>query len=141
MKIAVVYKSLLGSTKKYATWICEEFHADLFKFGSIDSQTLENYDIVVVASGTYASQMPLIGFLKNHWDILQNKRVVVVAVGMAPPDDPQSLASYELIPAEIQDEIYYFKLPGKLFVAGPGGKPSKEQLKEVFEKMRSLLEE
>lgn len=138
MKIAVVYKSLLGSTKKYATWMAEECKADIFKFGMVDEATLEKYDIVIVMSGTYAAQMPLIGFLKKHWSVLQNKKVVVVAVGIAPADDPQSLASYELIPAEIQDGIHYFKVPGKLFRLTPAGKPSKEYLEEVFTKIHAL---
>lgn len=141
MKIAVIYKSVLGSTKKYAHWIAEEFQADLYTYEKITDETLDKYDIVIVASGTYASMMPLTGFLKKHWDVLQTKRVLALAVGMAPPDDPQSYAQYELIPAHIQDEIHYHKLPGKLFKAGQAGEPSKNKLVPVFKIINKMLNE
>lgn len=141
MKVAVIYKTFLGTTKKYAQWIAEEYDADLLKFNEITDEVLNNYDLVVVTSGTYAAQMPLINFLKKYWQVLRTKRVVVVAVGMAPPDDPQSIKSYELIPDHIQSLIHYFKVPGKLFASGPGGEPARDKLEKVFKKIDVLVED
>lgn len=141
MKIAIIYKSVLGSTKKYAQWIADEYKADLFTYNSATNENIQKYDLIIVASGTYASLMPLTGFLKKHWDVLRNKRVLALAVGMAHPDDPQSYAQYELIPAHIQDEIHYHKLPGKLIKAGPAGEPSKDKLLPVFKIINRMLNE
>lgn len=135
MKIAVVYKSILGSTKKYANWLSEELNADLYGFSEVSSNILAEYDIIVVSSGTYAGQMPLTGFLKKYWPVLSQKKVFVVAVGMAPAEDEASKASYELIPAYIRDNVEYFKIPGKLFKAGPAGEPAEEKLQPVVDKI------
>jgi menaquinone-dependent protoporphyrinogen IX oxidase len=139
MKIAVVYKSFLGSTRKYAEWIAEEYQADLYTYSKATDDVLQKYDIIVVASGTYAAFKPLTGFLKKHWDTLQTKKIIAVSVGMIPADDPQSYAEFELIPAEIQEEIHYYKVPGKLFKAGSAGEPTREKLQPVFTKITHLI--
>lgn len=138
MRIAIIYRSILGSTKKYAKWLQEETKGDLLTFKEAHAATLADYDVIVVASGTYAAQMPCLGFLKEHWNVLKDKKVIAIAVGMAPADDPQSKISYDLIPDEIKKGITYFKLPGKLFKAGAAGKPSKEKLAPVLAKIREI---
>lgn len=135
MKIAVVYKSILGTTKKYANWLSEELNADLYKFNETNSEILQEYDIVVVSSGTYAGRMPLTGFLKKHWPVLLKKKVFVIAVGIAPAEDEASKASYELIPPYIRDRVEYFKIPGKLFKAKPAGEPDEDKLQPIVDKI------
>jgi hypothetical protein len=58
--------------------------------------------------------MPLVGFLKENWSVLQGKRVFVAAVGAVPPESPASERSYRSIPADIRSQIWYIKIPGKL---------------------------
>lgn len=137
MKIAVIYKSFLGSTGKYAEWLSEEINADVFKFGQIKKDQFDNYDIVIISSGTYIGWMPLKGYLKKVWQYIKDKNVVVVAVGAAPEDDEWSIKSYERIPIDIRSKIKYFKIPGKL------GKQTakdikKENLESIFKYIRSL---
>lgn len=138
MKIAVVYKSILGSTKKYANWLSEELNSNLFTFNEINTEILQGYDIIVVSSGTYAGQMPLIGFLKKYWPVLSQKKVFAVAVGIAPAEDKASIVSYNQIPEYIRNKIEYFKVPGKLFKITPAGEPAKEKLKPVVDKIWSF---
>lgn len=115
MKTVIFYKSWLGSTKKYAGWLSESLKSENYGFGEFGTEKLHDADTVVVMSGTYAAQMPLVGFLKKNWNALKGKKIIVVAVGAAPADDEQSKTSYELIPEEIRKEISYYKVPGKLF--------------------------
>ncbi len=114
-KTVIVYQTLLGSTKKYANWLHHETGAGMFTTKQIGGSALSDYDQIVVMSGTYAAQMPLIKFLVKNWSYIKNKKVVIVGVGAAPSDDEQSRKSYELIPEDIRSKIIYFKLPGRLF--------------------------
>lgn len=113
MKSLICYKTKGGATKKYAEWIAEDLNSDILTFSDVKKETFDNYDLVIVSSGTYAGLMPLNRFLKRHWKRLENKRVVVVAVGAAPADDPWSLRSYNRIPEKIRGKIKYFKLMGE----------------------------
>lgn len=139
MKIAIVYRSFLGATKQYAEWLKGELNADIFKFKAVDKAKLALYDLIIVSSGTYAGWMPLTSFLKHYWDVLKNKKTVVVAVGAAPAEDIWSKRSYEKIPADIRRQIKYFKLPGKVGKAAPAGmEMSQDKLKPVVEYIKNI---
>jgi len=115
MKIAIIYKSTFGATKKYALWLQDSLGGDVFTMGQISQDKLDIYDTLVIMSGTYAGRMPLVQYLRTNWKHLQAKNVIVIAVGCIPSEDPHSQASYQLIPPEISAHITYFKLPGKFF--------------------------
>lgn len=139
MKKAIVYKSRLGSTEKYAQWLKEEIGADLFKHSQLKGKKLNDYDLVVVMSGTYAGMMPLIGYLKKNWQYLENKKVIVVAVGAAPEDDEVSKKSYLKIPEYIREKIKYFKKIRGRMVGEKEDLVKKENLEAVIKKINSLI--
>lgn len=114
MKTLVTYKTYLGSSGKYANWIAEKMEGETLVFSRAKNNHLNEFDTIVVVSGTYMGQMPLVRFLKKHWSVLKSKNVVVVAVGAAPENDPWSLKSYNAIPEEIRAKIEYFKLPSSI---------------------------
>jgi menaquinone-dependent protoporphyrinogen IX oxidase len=136
MRTVIIYSSMLGTTKKYAMWLREALEADLSKANAGRRSALD-YDLIIVCSPTYMGQIKLLGYLKERWTILQGKRVILVAVGMAPPESPDSRRSYERIPEEIRNKIRYFKLPGKI---GPVGKAKvkPESLQPVLEYLRTI---
>jgi len=138
MKTIVVYHSLLGTTRKYATWLGEELHADVVGFKDVTKRTFDDYDVVIVTSGTYAGKMPLVDFLKKYWEVLELKKVLVMAVGIAPADVEQSRVSYELIPEDIRSAITYFKVPGNMFGLKPAGEPSKKKLEPLISYFHKL---
>lgn len=138
MEILVIYRSFLGTTKHYATWLKEELDADVIEFRKVNERILTDYDVIIVTSGTYAGKMPLVGFLKKYWPLLKSKKVIVMAVGIAPAEDKQSKMSYELIPQEIRSKIRYFKVPGSLFGIKPAGEPSKDKLAPVVSYVNEL---
>ena len=128
MKTLIFYRSYLGATKLYANWLKEALGAEVKKFNQFSPEAVVLADIVVVMSGTYASRMPLTKFLRQHWGVLQNKRVYVVAVGGAPQDADYSKKSYNQIPAEIRAKIQYWKVPGKF---GPS-RPDRAALEPII---------
>jgi len=136
MRTVIIYNSLLGTTKKYATWLREALEADMSKANAGRASAL-NYDLIIICSPTYIGQIRLLGYLKKRWSVLQGRRVILIAVGMAPPESPDSRESYESIPEEIRNKIRYFKLPGKI---GPAGKAKvkQENLQPVLEYIRSI---
>jgi menaquinone-dependent protoporphyrinogen IX oxidase len=134
LKTIIFYNSKLGSTKKYAKWLGETVKGEVKGFRQYSKKSVETAETVVVMSGTYAGQMPLVKFLRKHWKDIASKKVVVVAVGAAPADDPASKKSYELIPAEIRKAIKYFKLPGRLFSINKDA-VNERQLKNVLKEL------
>jgi menaquinone-dependent protoporphyrinogen IX oxidase len=113
MKTLICYKTHKGATKKYAEWLAEETQGEVKTFNEVPrGETFEGFDQIIVSSGTYAGLMPLNRFLKRHWKNLEGKKVVVVAVGAAPAEDPWSLRSYNMIPEKIREKIAYFKIMG-----------------------------
>jgi menaquinone-dependent protoporphyrinogen IX oxidase len=136
VRTVIVYSSILGTTRMYAGWLREALEADLSKANAGRASAL-NYDLIIVCSPTYMGQIRLLGYLRKRWSVLQGKWVILIAVGMAPPESPDSRRSYDSIPVEIRNRIRYFKLPGKI---GPAGKANvkQENLQPVLEYIRSI---
>ena len=137
MKTAIVYRSFLGSTKRYAQWLHEEVESDLFGALGAHQGRMKDYDLVVLCSGTYAGWISIGGRLKGWWKTLRDRKVILLVVGMAPPEDPQSERAYLKIPEHIRNEIRYFKVPGK-FGSTDADKVKKENLQPVLEYIREL---
>jgi len=82
-KIAVVYKSKYGKTKRYAEWIAEALNAPLFENANMKPHQLGNYDVVVYGGGLYA------GGINGVKLVTQNpcKSLILFTVGVADPKD------------------------------------------------------
>lgn len=113
LRTVVIYRSYLGASRHYAEWLADRLDADVFTMKHWEHDgNIANYDRVVVVSGTYGGHMPLVAFLRKHWEELSTKPVHVVAVGGDDPESPGSIAAYETIPAYIRAHVTYQKLPG-----------------------------
>lgn len=88
-KIAVIYKSKYGSSKKYAQWIAEEVKGDLFNSSNIKEEKLKEYDIIVYGGGLYASGISGISLITKNFDILKDKKIIVYTVGLASTDEKE----------------------------------------------------
>jgi flavodoxin len=135
-KFAIVYKTLYGATKKYAEWIGSEIKAKVFEMDSVKLKSLDKYDTIIVMSGTYAARMPLTRFLKENWDYLKKKRIVIVAVGAAPEDNIYSKLCYLLVPGKIRKCAAYFKLHGPY--KNSGEQPRKSYIKRVVDYLKKI---
>ena len=132
-----MYRSYLGTTRTYAEWLRDELKCDLKEFGEVKDEELKQYESIIVASGTYARGMPLVDFLKSKWEIIKDKKVVVVAVGIAPENVGWSEMSYEKIPINIREKIKYFKIPGRIPFLKTAGEVKRENLDRITEHIRS----
>lgn len=138
MKIAIIYRSFLGTTRQYAEWLAEDVGGEVLAYRQADPGSLAAYDAFVIMSGTYASWMPLVAFLKKKWDFIKGKKVAVVAVGAVPAEDQASISAYERIPEYIRLSIKYFKLPGRMGQKTlPIGSVARENLEPVADFIRS----
>ena len=109
MKTVIVYRSILGTSRQYAEWLHEEIESDIFKFNRIKRRTLGNYDLIILCAGTYASWISLGGYFKRRWKLINDKKVILLVVGLAPIDEELSIRAYRRIPSYIRDNIQYFK--------------------------------
>ena len=80
-KIAVIFSSKYGATKKYATWISEELGADLFDRADVKPSQISYYDIIVYGGGLYAGSISGIEFITKN----KPKKLIVFTVGLANP--------------------------------------------------------
>lgn len=80
-KILVTYTSKYGSTRKYAEWISQELQADLVAAGTIGSNTLSQYDVVIYGGGLYAGGIAGVRLVTQN--TCQN--LIVFTVGLADP--------------------------------------------------------
>jgi len=109
MKIAVIYKSKYGTTKRYAEWIAEALDASLFEASNISPSQLTNYETVVYGGGLYA------GGIIGVKLVIENpcKSLIVFTVGLANPDttDYSKILEKNFNP-ELLSKINVFHLRG-----------------------------
>ena len=137
MNKLIIYRSFFGTTKRYAELLREEIESDIAKYNKIDEQSLVKYDLVILCAGTYAGWISLGGYLKKHWNVLKNRKVVLIVIGAVPADDQWSIRSYEKIPEYIRQGIKYFKLPSQVDTREVD-KARKEKLTPVIEYIKSI---
>jgi menaquinone-dependent protoporphyrinogen IX oxidase len=112
-KTIVIYKSKYGSTKHYAEWIAKEVNADLFEGSKVSISELLKYDTIVFGGSLYA--VGILGFtlIKNNFEKLKDKNIVVFSVGASPA---RKEALDDVLDHNFTDEmkakISYFHLRG-----------------------------
>ena len=137
MKTAIVYRSFLGTTRKYAEWLHEDVESDLLKPRNASEKKLAGYDVVVLCSGTYAGWISIRGFLGKRWNVLRDKKVILLVVGLAPPENPESTQAYLKIPEDIRNGITFFKVSGTVGSSNQA-QVKKENLAPVVDYIRGL---
>ncbi|MGL5750352.1 MAG: flavodoxin domain-containing protein [Paraclostridium sp.] len=86
-KIAVIYKTKYGSTKKYAGWIALKLEADLYEVSDIRPKHLLEYDIIIFGGGLYIGKINGINFIKNNYDKIKDRQLLIFTVGMQTIND------------------------------------------------------
>lgn len=86
-RIAVVYQSKYGATRKYAEWIAKELSCDLFEGKDIKASDLEPYDTIIFGGGLYAGGVSGIKLLTKNFSKFSQKNLVLFTCGLADPAD------------------------------------------------------
>ena len=112
-KVAVLYKSKHGSTKKYAEWIAHELSADLFDVERTSVKELNSYQTIVFGGFLYAGSISGVNLLTANMDKLGGKHIIVFAVGCA-PERQENLRHvfFKNFAANIRDRVALFYLRG-----------------------------
>jgi flavodoxin len=77
----VVYRSISGFTKRYATWIAEDLKADLHDARDVNIEKLLEYDLIIFGGSLHAVGINGIKIVKDNISQLVGKKVVIFAVG------------------------------------------------------------
>jgi menaquinone-dependent protoporphyrinogen IX oxidase len=113
LKSIVIYQSKSGFTKKYAEWIAEEIHADLFELKTVSLEMLKNYDVVVYGGGLYVGGINGITFLKRNLASLKDKKIAVYATGATPfRQETIDEVYHKNFSKEEQQQIKFFYMRG-----------------------------
>ena len=149
MKTLVVYTSQTGFTKRYAGWIAEKAKADLFDLKDVqgkDASFFEAYDALVYAGWCMAGKLVKVNWFLDKAPHLTGKKLVVVAVGASPNENPDvAVFMQNILPDEHRQYVKAFycqggidydkmKLPSKLAMklfAGSLKKSKDEKMREM----------
>lgn len=83
----ILYQSKYGATKKYVDWLTERTEFDCIETKNIKVTQLQNYGVIILGGGVYASGIAGLHFLKKNISSLSNKKIAVFAVGASPYDE------------------------------------------------------
>ncbi len=98
----ILYKSSYGSTKKYALWLQEKTGFALMETKKATLKDVQSCDTIILGGGLYAGFIAGLNFLKKHYSKLQDKKVLVFAVG-ATEYDEKYIATLQ--DAQLKDEL------------------------------------
>lgn len=114
-KALVAYQSRYGSTRQYAEWIGSEIKADVRDLGNDEKPDFSRYDIIIFGGYFRMGNIPVSSVIKDNWQTIKGKRIVLFTASGTPPDHPDIQKVYgKSLPEEIRREIRYFPLRGRL---------------------------
>ncbi len=114
-KTLVAYQSKYGSTRQYAEWIGSEIKADVHDLGNDEKPDFSRYDIIIFGGYFRMGGIPAASVIKDNWQTIKRKRIVLFTASGTPPDHPDIQKVYgKSLPEEIRMEIKYFPLRGRL---------------------------
>jgi flavodoxin len=137
MKTVILYRTFLGTTKKYAQWISEEIYAEMHKTTDLSKEDFKNYNNIIICSGTYMGWISITNYLKKIWPDIKGKNVILMVTGIYPENSIQSQNSFNQIPEEIRNSVKYFKLPGQIGSVN-SALVKKENIKPIVNYFRSV---
>ncbi|MEN6316592.1 MAG: flavodoxin domain-containing protein [Clostridiaceae bacterium] len=111
-KTVVVYKSKTGFAKRYAEWIAEALQCDLKENAKMSLEDIIHYDTIIYGGGLYAVGINGINLIKNNYDALKDKNLVVFATGVTPPREDDMVKVREMNFTEEQRKtikFFYFR--------------------------------
>lgn len=83
----ILYQSKYGATKKYAQWLQEMTQYNCVETKKADIRKIQEYDVIILGGGIYASGIAGLSFLKKNIRRLKDKKIVVFCVGASPYEE------------------------------------------------------
>ncbi len=112
-KTVVVYQSKYGSAKQYAQWIAEQAGCDIIETTKTNINDLLKYDTIVYGGSMYAIGILGISLIRNNFDKLNNKKIIVFSVGASPahPEAVEEVKNSNFTD-EMKEKVNFFHLRG-----------------------------
>lgn len=108
----ILYQSKYGATKKYADWLQEETGFDCIETKKATVSLVQNYDVIILGGGVYASGIAGLHFLKKNINYVLDKKIAVFAVGASPYDEKAIMQARELHFKDAMERIPLFYCRG-----------------------------
>lgn len=111
-KTVVVYKSKTGFAKRYAEWIAEALQCDLKENVRLSLEDIWGYDTVIYGGGLYAVGINGVNLIKNSYEALKDKNLIVFVTGATPPREEDLKKVWEMNFTEEQRKtikLFYFR--------------------------------
>ena len=89
-KIAVIYSSKFGHTKKYADWLKEDLGADVLSVDGFSPTKLLSYKLVIFACGVYGDKLSIIDFIKKNMSSVPLQKSMIMAVSWYTNDSEEA---------------------------------------------------
>jgi len=111
--VLILYRTKYGTTKRYAQWIAEALNTEAIELAGFNVSRLEFCSILLFGSSVHVGKIKGIDFIKNNWEILRKKRIIVFAsTGVSKIATEQVTVIETSLPANIRQNVIYFPLPG-----------------------------
>jgi menaquinone-dependent protoporphyrinogen IX oxidase len=118
-KTMVMYYSKYGSTKKYAEWIASALDGDIYDIKNVKEGIWGNYNTIILGSGLYAGKIEGINLIKNNYETLKNKKLVLFTCGLADYSKAENVNTINKrlekeLPVNIRDNLKIYYLRGDI---------------------------
>ena len=116
MKGIVIYKGKYGATHQYAGWLGSALHLPVVKVDNIASESLINYDFLVIGDSVYIGKLRLRDWLKRNIAAIQDKKLFLFIVCGTPSGEKEKLEriATKNIPEEIRSRCDVYFLHGRM---------------------------
>ena len=91
MKGIVVFKGKYGSTAQYAKWVGEALHVPVVTSEEISETLLQGFDTIIIGSAVYMGKLLIKDWLKQHQEMLRNKKLFLFGVCGTPSSEYEKL--------------------------------------------------
>ncbi len=95
MKLAILYHSQTGFTKRYADWIAEKANADCYSLAQASKADLSDYDVFLLGSWMHAGSVYKLNKLAAVAQKYPQKPVLLFCTGASPVSSPDSQKALE----------------------------------------------
>jgi len=107
-KTVILYQSKYGASKRYALMIQKEIPSDVFDIRQFAFENIHSYDLVLAIGGIYAGGIAVMKHIRKHLSDLNNKTVLLLAVGASPYDRK----AFEQLQKRLPDNMALFYARG-----------------------------
>lgn len=116
-KVAVIYSSKYGTTKKYANWISRELSCDIFDISKVILKSIGLYDIIIFGGGLYGGGFGGVKLIEKSFKEFPNKKIILFTCGLADTSKSENTDNIKAslkkqLTEEVFEKIKIFHLRG-----------------------------